>query len=423
MLNVKDIKKEPEKFIKSLEDRGMESNRAKYLIDVVLTQEKKRIEVTNEVEGFRKTLNEISKEIGQKKKNGEDTKILEEDVKNIKVKEKVFTQELKVAETTLNQFLMEIPNLLEESVPLGKDDTENKTIKTVGDIKEFNFKVKDHVKLGEDLGLLNFNKASQLSGSRFVIYKNAFAKMERALINFFLDQLEEKGFDEYLPPYIVNREILEGTGQLPKFEEDLYQVADNQFLIPTAEVPLTNIKREEIIKEELPLKYSAYTPCFRKEAGSYGKDTKGLIRLHQFNKVEMVCITKDDESEKIHQEMVSISENLLEQLKLPYRTQLLCSGDTGFGAKKCYDIEVWVPSQNTYREISSISNCGDFQARRAGIKYKENKKNKFAHTLNGSALAVGRTMVAIIENYQNEDGSITVPEVLVPYMKGLTLIK
>ena len=334
--------------------------------------------------------------------------------------------ELQLVEEKINYSLSGLPNLLAEDVPLGKDEESNVEVERWGTPRDFDFAPKDHHELGEKLGMLDFERGARLTGSRFVVYKKGLAKLEKGLDKLFLDEHDNAGYEEVLPPYIVNRETMYGTGQLPKFEDDLFKLNDERdwFLIPTAEVPLTNLKKNELFEGgELPLKYSAFTPCFRSEAGSYGKDTRGLMRLHQFNKVEMVNIVRAEDSERAHEEMVNQATMLLQKLGLPYRKMLLCAGDIGFGARKCFDLEVWIPSQKKYREISSISNCWDFQARRAGIRYRgEDGKPQFAHTLNGSGLAVGRTVLAIMENYQNEDGSISIPEPLITYMAGTTKI-
>lgn len=395
------------------------------VIDQVLVLNDKRKSLINFVENHRAELKKISQEVGMKKKAGEDATELVHRVSTIKDLMAQSELDLEQVQKDLNYLLATIPNLVADDVPVGRDENDNKEIKKWGTPKSFSFKVKDHVELGENLGMLDFERGAKLTGSRFVVYKGALAKMERALINFMLDIHEKKGYTEVLPPYMVNADSLYGTGQLPKFSEDVFKIEGREwYLIPTAEVPVTNLKRDELFpKEELPLRYAAYTPCFRSEAGSYGKDTKGLIRLHQFNKVEMVNITTPEESPKAHQDMIDQACSVLEALNLPYRAVLLCTGDMGFGARKCVDLEVWLPGQDKFREISSISNCGDFQARRANMRFRgDDKKPVFAHTLNGSGLAVGRTLVAIMENYQNEDGSITVPEALRSYMGGLEKI-
>lgn len=398
------------------------------VVDELIQLNIKRKEIVADVDNNRAQVKNLSKEIGPLKKAGKDATELMESVSRLKLIIEDEENNLKKIEDELHFKLSIIPNLLDESVPEGQDENSNVEVKKWGTKRTFNFKPKDHVELGENLSMLDFESGVKLTGSRFVVYKKDLARLERALINFMLDTHAKNGYEEIIPPYIVNKEALFGTGQLPKFEEDLFKLKleDKEwYLIPTAEVPLTNLKKDELFKkEELPLKYCAYTPCFRSEAGSYGKDTKGLIRLHQFNKVEMVNIVAPNDSKKAHEEMVNSATHLLEELGLPYRSVLLCGGDIGFGAQKCFDLEVWLPGQDKYREISSISNCGDFQARRAMIRFRNDEgKPEFAHTLNGSGLAVGRTLVAIMENYQQEDGSIEIPKVLQPYLGNQSIIK
>lgn len=396
------------------------------VLDEVLSLNNKRKENTTQVERTQAEIKKLSKEVGLKKREGKDATELMSKVQDLKNSIVTIDEELEEVKRKLNYHLSTIPNFLEDDTPIGKDDSDNVEVKKWGEPKEFPFEVKDHVAIGEELGMLDFEGAAKMTGSRFVLYKDKIARLERALANFMLDHQMDKGYIEIIPPFIVHERALYGTGQLPKFKEDLFKLeGQDWYLIPTSEVPLTNIKREEIFDaKELPLKYTGLTPCFRSEAGSHGKDTRGLIRMHQFNKVEMVNITHPDDSEKALQDMVASAEEILEKLKLPYRTVRLCSGDIGFGSRKTFDIEVWVPSQNTYREISSCSNCGDFQARRASIRFKKDgEKPQFAHTLNGSGLAVGRCLVAVLENYQTVDGTISVPDVLIPYMGGITEIK
>lgn len=396
------------------------------IIGEVIEFNQKRKNLINFVEQKRAEIKSTSKEIGGIKKSGGDAASLMEKVAAIKKQVEASDKLLTEIEKQLNLQLSSIPNLVSEDTPKGDSDEDNIEVKKWGDLPLFNFEPKEHFELGENLDYLDFERGARLTGSRFVVYKGQLARLERALINYFIDAHLDHGYEEIIPPFIVNADTMYGTGQLPKFEEDLFKIDDERgwYLIPTAEVPLTNLKRGELFKEnELPLKYVAYTPCFRSEAGSYGKDTKGLIRLHQFNKVELVNIVAPEKSDEAHEEMVSRACSLLEELKLPYRMMQLCGGDIGFSARKCYDLEVWLPGQERYREISSVSNCWNFQARRASIRFR-NKDNKptFAHTLNGSGLAVGRTLVAILENYQREDGSIDIPEVLWPYMGGMKLI-
>jgi len=407
----------------NLKKRGFDTS----AVEESISLNTKRKDLIQIVEQKRSEVKSLSKEIGQLKKSGKDAENLMNQVAQIKTSVESDIIKLEEAQTLLNKSLSVIPNLVAEEVPEGLTEDDNKEIDKWGEIKSFSFKPKDHVTLGESLEMLDFEAGAKLTGSRFVVYKGMVARLERALINYMLDQHTDNDYTEIIPPFIVNNEALFGTGQLPKFEEDLFKLGNDDkswYLIPTAEVPLTNLKKGELFsKKELPLKYVAYTPCFRSEAGSYGKDTRGLIRLHQFNKVELVNIVSAEDSEKAHEEMINRACSILQALKLPYRSLLLCGGDIGFGARKCIDLEVWLPGQNKYREISSLSNCWDFQARRASIRYRDKDgRPQFAHTLNGSGLAVGRTVVAILENYQSEDGSIDVPDVLVPYMGGISKI-
>ena len=320
----------------------------------------------------------------------------------------------------LNNFLLEIPNIISEDVPVGKSENENSVIYEKGDKNLFNFEVKDHQEIGKLLDGMNFEESVKISKSRFVILKNEIAKLHRALIQYMLNLHTKNGYEELYVPYLVNSESLKGTGQLPKFEEDLFKISnDNMYLIPTAEVPVTNIHRNEILNsEDLPINYVAHTPCFRSEAGSYGKDTRGMIRQHQFDKIELVKFVHPEDAESELEKLTQDAESILENLSLPYRKVILCSGDTGFASTKTYDLEVWFPSQDSYREISSCSHFSDFQARRMKIRIKQSKANIFCHTINGSGLAVGRTLAAILENYQNENGSVKIPEVLIDYMDG-----
>lgn len=423
MLDIKFVEQNKNLVMESLEKRSFPVGSVREALEL----NDKRKTLVQEVESQKSELNSISKSIGKLiKENPGEAQILKEKVTNLKVEMKKGEETLKIVEEQIVTLLMGVPNILHQDVPRGKTEDDNKEIFQSGSPRSFDFEVKEHWDLGEKLGLLDFEAAAKISGSRFSVLKGHLARLERALANFMLDTHLDHGYEEVIPPFIVHERSLMGTGQLPKFAEDVFKLEDKPwYLIPTAEVPLTNLKREELFpEEELPYQYAGYTPCFRSEAGSYGKDTKGLIRLHQFNKVELVHIVKESESEKFHEKMIQDSRRILDLLKLPYRGMLLCSADIGFSAHKCVDIEVWLPGQNKYREISSISNCWDFQARRAGIRYRDNesKKPKFAHTLNGSGLAVGRTLVAVLENYQNKDGSIQVPKVLIPYMGGLEVI-
>ena len=351
-------------------------------------------------------------------KAGKDTKALQSELADNKVKIAEALEKVRNLEEKLEEKATIIPNTPDDSVPLGEDENDNVELKKVLIPKTFSFTTKEHWDLDKEQNWIDFERGVKLAKSRFSVLKNQGAKLERALINYMLDFNTARGFHEVAVPYIVNRETLMGTGQLPKFEDDLFKIeGEDLFLIPTAEVPVTNLFRDEILKiEELPLKMTAYSACFRKEAGSAGKDTRGMIRQHQFDKVELVCITTPEQSEAIFDEMLNCASDLLTSLGLPHRHLLLCGGDLGFSAAKTVDLEVWLPGQNRYREISSVSNTFDFQARRAKIRFKDDNKNRLAHTLNGSSLAVGRTLIAIMENYQNEDGSISIPEVLKKYL-------
>ena len=373
--------------------------------------------------------NDISKKIGIEKSKGNNAEKLMTDVAQINESLKNQNNALYSIQNKIQDYLLNVPNLPHKSVPHGLSEASNMVVKEVGDKKIFDFEVKDHVDLGQRLGL-DFDMGSKLSGSRFAVIRSKLALLHRALGQFMLDtHTQDHGYEECYTPYLVNNESLLGTGQLPKFEEDLFITKkggseDSLYLIPTGEVPLTNFVRDTIVdKNDLPMKLTALTPCFRSEAGSYGKDTKGMIRQHQFDKVELVQITHPDKSYKVLEEMLGHAESIMQKLNLPYRVVSLCSGDMGFGAAKTFDIEVWVPSQNSYREISSVSNCEAFQARRLMARFRDDdKKNKYLHTLNGSGVAVGRAMVAIMENYQLENGDIQVPEVLIPYMGGVEVI-
>jgi seryl-tRNA synthetase len=378
-------------------------------------------------EGLRALQKKVSDEVSKKKRGGIGTSELIAEMKKVSQELKRLDEVVEEKERALHDLLLIIPNLPHDSVPKGKDSSENVEVRRWGEIPKFNFEPKPHWELGEDLGILDFKNGAKIAGARFTLYWDLGAKLERALINFMLDlHTREHGYCEVLPPFMVNRFTMTGTGQLPKFEEELFKVeGTDYFLIPTAEVPVTNIHQNEVLEEEvLPLYYTAYTPCFRKEAGSYGKDTRGLIRQHQFNKVELVKFTKPENSYDELEKLLSDAEEVLRRLKLPYRIVTLCTGDLGFSASKTYDIEVWLPGQNAFKEISSCSNFEDFQARRAKIRYRISGKSKteYVHTLNGSGLAVGRTLVGILENYQEVDGSVIIPEVLRSYMHGVERI-
>ncbi len=423
MLDLKLIRKNYEEVRKRLATRGEEY--AKLLDEVYLLDKRKR-EIQKKVEELRASLNRKSKEYGRLKREGKEDPNLKEELSKIKLELQRLEEELKTLEGKLNDLLLRIPNLPHPSVPVGEDENDNVEVRRYGEPPKFDFEPKPHWELGEKLGIFDFERAAKLSGSRFVVKKGLGARLVRALINFMLDLHASRGYEEVYVPHLVKPEILIGTGQLPKFEEDLFKCErDNLYLIPTAEVPLTNLHREEILKEEdLPIYYTAYTPCYRREAGSYGRDIKGLIRLHQFDKVELVKIVRPENSYEELEKLVADAERVLQELELPYRVVELCTGDLGFSAAKTYDIEVWMPSYNRYREISSCSNCEDFQARRMKLRYKSKEgKNILCHTLNGSGLAVGRTLAAILENYQQEDGSVIIPKALRPYLGGLEVIK
>ena len=367
----------------------------------------------------RKTLSSSFSKLNDKEKSNLQIKVQE-----IKTNIDKMENEINNLETQLKDILSSLPNLPHEDVPIGKDETSNKLIKKVGDIPSYSFKPKPHYELGEDLKMLDFEQASKVSGTRFVYLKNQLAKLERAIANYMLDKhTNSYGYNEIIPPNMVRDAAVYGTGQLPKFSEDLFKTNTDHWLIPTAEVPLTNLVLDTIVLEkELPQRLTAWTPCYRSEAGAAGRDTRGMIRQHQFSKVELVSITKEEDSEEELERMLNCATSILDDLEISYQVMLLSSGDMGFSAVKTYDIEVWLPGEGKYREISSCSNCRSFQARRMNARYKTSDKNKFVHTLNGSGLAVGRTLIAIMENYQNEDGSITIPKVLIPYMGNITKI-
>ena len=422
MLELKFMRENVEMLKEMLKNRNSNID-----MDAFVELDSKRREVLSEVENLKRERNNVSAEIANLKKEKKDANHLIEKMGGVSSKIKELDSELIEIDEKIKDIQLNIPNVYHPSTPIGPDEDYNLEIRKWGVPKKFDFEPKSHWDIGENLGILDFERGAKLSGSRFVLYRGAAARLERAIINFMLDvHTLEEGYTEHITPFMVKAEVCEGTGQLPKFEEDMYKTTDDMYLISTSEITMTNIHRKEILEQaELPKYYTAYSPCFRREAGSYGKDVKGLIRLHQFNKVEMVKITDAESSYDELEKMVNNAEAILQKLKLPYRVISLCSGDIGFSAAKTYDLEVWVPSQDKYREISSCSNTEDFQARRAMIKYrvKETGKSRFVHTLNGSGLAVGRTLLAIMENYQQEDGSIKVPDVLVPYMGGMTVIK
>jgi seryl-tRNA synthetase len=416
MLDIKLVRSQPEKVREGMAKRG-----ANVPLDEFLKIDEERRKKLVEVEQLKNRRNTVSKEVGRLKAQGRDATEIIREMQETGSQIAGLDQEIRAIEERLEQILMVIPNLPHESVPVGKDERENREIRSWGEPRQFDFQPKSHDEIGNALGIMDFERAAKISGARFVVMKQWGARLERALINYMLDlHTREHGYTEIFPPFLVNRDSMVGTGQLPKFEEDMFKCSPGEFyLVPTAEVPVTNLHREEILtNEQLPIHYAAYTACFRAEAGSAGRDTRGLIRHHQFNKVELVKFTRPEDSYTEHEMLVKDAAAVLENLGLPYRVMLLCSGDQGFSAAKCYDLEVWLPSFDTYREISSCSNFEDFQARRAGIRYRPapGAKPEFVHTLNGSGLAVGRTLAAILENYQNEDGSVTIPEVLRPFM-------
>jgi len=388
--------------------------------------DERRRKMIQEVEQLKAKRNDTSKHISELKRNKEDASELIEEMQTVSKKIRELDEELSEIDGELDQIMLGIPNIPHESVPVGEDEEDNEEVRRWGELPEFSFLPQAHWDIGTNLGIVDFERAAKVAGSRFVFYKGLGARLERALINFMMDyHNDHHGYEEMIPPYLVNRESMTGTGQLPKFEEDAFLIDEwDYFLIPTSEVPVTNFHRDEILSvDDLPKKYVAYSACFRSEAGSAGRDTRGLIRQHQFNKVELVQFVKPEDSYEMLEQLTGHAEKILQLLGLPYRVMNMCTGDLGFTAAKKYDIEVWIPAQNKYREISSCSNFEAFQARRAGLRYRDKDgKVKFVHTLNGSGLAVGRTLTAILENYQQEDGSVVIPEVLRPYMGGMEKI-
>jgi len=422
MLDIQRIRNRPDDVARALARRGLD-----HALDGVLELDGRRRAALAEVEALKKDRNDRSREIGATVKAGGDAGAARDGVRRIGERIAEIETDLAEVEARLGDALLGIPNLPDASVPDGRSSDDNVVVHTWGTPREFDFQPRAHWDLGVELGILDFERAAKLAGARFAVYLREGAALERALIQFMLDlQTREHGYVEVIPPFMVNAAALRGTGQLPKFEADLFRVEPGGFhLVPTAEVPLTNLHAGEILEPgTLPLAYTAYTPCFRSEAGSYGKDVRGLIRLHQFNKVELVHITAPEDSGTALERMTMHAEEVLRRLELPYRRVVLCAGDMGFSAVKTYDLEVWLPGQAAYREISSCSNCGDFQARRAAMRFRREigGKPEFVHTLNGSGLAAGRTFVAVLENYQEADGSVTVPAVLRPYLGGLTRI-
>jgi len=431
MLDIQLLRKDLDAVAQRLATRGFQFDTAAFQ-----TLEAERKQLQTQTEELQARRNSLSKQIGMLKGKGEDASAVMAEVGGIGDTLKASAARLEEIQAQMQDILLSIPNLPHESVPVGKDETQNVEVRRVGTPRQFDFEVKDHVDVGAGLGL-DFDTAAKVTGSRFSMLRGGVARMHRALVQLMLDtHTQEHGYTEMYVPYIVNAASMRGTGQLPKFEEDLFKVprhvgseegtrVENFYLIPTAEVPLTNIVRDAIVAgDKLPLRFVAHTPCFRSEAGSYGKDTRGMIRQHQFDKVEMVQVVPADQAFDALEELTGHAETILKKLGLPFRTIVLCTGDMGFGSTKTYDIEVWIPAQNTYREISSCSNMGDFQARRMQARYRVGQgKPELVHTLNGSGLAVGRTLVAILENYQNADGSVTVPEALRPYMGGTEVLR
>lgn len=405
---------------------SLNSRNYKLALDDFLKFEEERRSLRREADELKNKRNVVSEEIGRMRSRKQDASSLIEEMKGVSDAIKELDEKIRALEEKIEEFLLNVPNIPHESVPVGKDETENIELRKWGEPGRFDFEPLNHWDIGEMLGIIDFERAAKIAGARFSLTKGYGAKLERSLMNFMLDLNTSKGYIEVLPPIIVNRDSMRGTGQLPKFEMELFKIVDPEFyLIPTAEVPVTNIHRNEILNEkDLPIYYTAYTPCFRREAGSYGKDVRGLIRQHQFNKVELVKFVKPEDSFNELELLTANAEDILQKLGLPYRVVALCTGDIGFSAAKTYDLEVWLPGQQKYREISSCSNFTDYQARRANIRFKrEGKKGtEFVHTLNGSGLAIGRTLVAVLENYQQKDGSVIVPEALRTYM-GVEVIK
>ncbi|MFD1957178.1 serine--tRNA ligase [Paenibacillus thailandensis] len=424
MLDVKLLRNEFDKVEQALRNRGKSLD----LIAGFPALDAQRRDLIQETEALKNRRNTVSQEVAKLKKSGGDAEALIAEMREVGDRIKELDDRLRELDAEVTELAISIPNIPHESVPVGASEEDNVEIRRVGDVPAFDFEPKAHYEIAQENDILDFERAAKVTGSRFVFYKGLGARLERALISFMMDlHSDQHGYEEVLPPYIVNRDSLIGTGQLPKFEEDLFKLTDSDYyLIPTAEVPVTNLHREEIMSaEELPKYYVAYSACFRSEAGAAGRDTRGLIRQHQFNKVELIKLTKPEDSYDELEKMTANAERVLQLLGLPYRVLTLCTGDMGFSAAKTYDLEVWLPSAGTYREISSCSNVEDFQARRANIRFRRDAKSKpeFVHTLNGSGLAVGRTVAAILENYQQTDGSVIIPEALRPYMGGISEIR
>ena len=424
MFDIRWIREHPEEFDRGMARRGLEAQAARL---IALDEERRRI--LTGLQELQNRRNALSKEIGKAMAAGEKERAgqLKAEVAAMKARIQQLEDAAREKEAELRAALAALPNIPRDEVPDGEDESANVEVRREGEPPRFDFAPKQHFELGEALGMMDFERAAKVAGSRFVVLRGPLARLERALAQFMLDvQTGEHGYEEVWPPLLVRDDALFGTGQLPKFAEDLFRTTDGRWLIPTAEVPLTNLVREEIVPEEaLPLRFCALTPCFRSEAGAAGRDTRGMIRQHQFDKVELVSITTPEEGRAELDRKLACAEEILKRLGLPYRVMLLCAGDMGFSAEITFDLEVWLPGQDTYREISSVSLCGDFQARRMNARYRPEgeKKPRFVHTLNGSGLAVGRTLIAVMENYQNADGSITIPEALRPYMAGMERIE
>ena len=428
MIDIKLLEKDPAKaaaYRETLKNRKQDPSN----LDKVLALNDKRKQAITAMETSRAQQNKVTEEIAKKKRAGEDAAALMAEMQKLSGHVKALDEEAKGIDAEVSALLATLPNHVHESVPVGASAEENKIIRTVGEIPKFSFKPKEHWELTEKSNNIDFDRAGKVAGARFAFLRGAVAQLERALIQFKLDMhSREHGYEEMIPPFMANSNSFFGVGQFPKFKEDVFHLENTDYyLIPTAEVPVTNYFNNEVLKEsDLPVRFCAYSPCFRSEAGSYGKDTKGLIRQHQFNKVELVIFSHPDKSYEWHDKLTGHAEKILQTLELPYRTAILCTGDISFGAAKCHDIEVWLPGQNAYREISSCSNFEDFQARRANIRFKGSDakaKPQFVHTLNGSGLAIGRTVIGILENYQQEDGTVKVPKALQPYMGGQTVLK
>ena len=412
------VRKDPDTVRRALQSRNMGTE----LIDAILEHDKSWRQCLIEGDRLKHERNVVSREIAEQKKQKQDSSSKVEEMRVISNRIKEIDEEIRGYESKINDILLNIPNIPSETTPLGKDENDNPVIRVVGEPRQFDFEPQSHWDIGERLDILDFERAAKIAGEGFTVYKGMGAKLERALINFMLDVHTKQGYLEVLPPVLINEKAMTGTGQLPKFKDDLYACTDNYYLAPTAEVPVTNLFMDEYI-EKLPVFMTAYTACFRREAGKHGQDTRGIIRQHQFNKVEMVKFVKPETSYDELEKLTNDAEEILKLLKIPYRVISLCTGDLGFSAAKTYDIEAWVPAQKKYREISSCSNFESFQARRANIRYRTPDGPKFVHTINGSGLAIGRTVVAILENYQRADGSVEIPEVLRPYLGGAQEIR